>query len=527
MKKVKSINVIVYCRVSSDEQKDNTSLDFQEEQVKNYCNNRKYNIVGVYKEDFTAKHPELERPEMKKLYEYCKRNSNEVDKVLFLRWDRFSRNVEFAFKYIRIFNSMNIEVNSIENNINFENSDWPLLLAMYCACAQVENFKIIRRTRDGIRESLKKGRWPNTAPRGYKHKRISKSETRMEIDEEKAENVRRAFKEVALGVEFVCRIRRRLFPYIPESSFFDMLRNILYIGKVRVPPLETEERYEEERIVDGVFEAIIDSETFYKVQDVLDGKKKHTPKLSKKINPDLYLRKFLKCPKCGHALTGAVSRGNGGQYCYYNCCEDAKHIRKRAELVNKGFAKYVGSLTPNETVVKLYEKILLELRDDDKKGNKTQADKLQERLDIYKKRITNAKDRYFDNEISKKELEDVIERYSNEVKLLQERIDMLLNVNRSNIKPKLDYAMLLICNMERYILDAPVEAKIKLISSMFPEKIEFDGLEYRTNNYNKVLDLIFQETNKLRGYRNEKSERNSPLSDQVPRPELFSEIIKS
>ena len=32
---------------------------------------------------------------------------------------------------------------------------------------------------------------------------------------------------------------------------------------------------------------------------------------------------------------------------------------------------------------------------------------------------------------------------------------------------------------------------------MFPEKIEFDGENYRTTEYNKVLDLIFQEANKL------------------------------
>ena len=53
--------------------------------------------------------------------------------------------------------------------------------------------------------------------------------------------------------------------------------------------------------------------------------------------------------------------------------------------------------------------------------------------------------------------------------------------------------------MEGFFRDAPVKVKIKLLGSMFPEKIEFDGKNYRTNAYNKVLDLIFRETNKLRG----------------------------
>ena len=60
--------------------------------------------------------------------------------------------------------------------------------------------------------------------------------------------------------------------------------------------------------------------------------------------------------------------------------------------------------------------------------------------------------------------------------------------------------------------------KIKVHGSMFPEKIEFDGENYRTTEYNKVLDLIFQETNKLRGKGKEKGERQPSFSSHVPRP---------
>lgn len=43
--------------------------------------------------------------------------------------------------------------------------------------------------------------------------------------------------------------------------------------------------------------------------------------------------------------------------------------------------------------------------------------------------------------------------------------------------------------MEGFFRDAPVKVKIKLLGSMFPEKIEFDGKNYRTKAYNKVLGL--------------------------------------
>ncbi len=39
---------------------------------------------------------------------------------------------------------------------------------------------------------------------------------------------------------------------------------------------------------------------------------------------------------------------------------------------------------------------------------------------------------------------------------------------------------------------------------MFPEKIEFDGTNYRTNSFNKILEIIYHETNRLQ--RNIKAE---------------------
>ena len=47
------------------------------------------------------------------------------------------------------------------------------------------------------------------------------------------------------------------------------------------------------------------------------------------------------------------------------------------------------------------------------------------------------------------------------------------------------------------LLEAPVETKIKMLGSMFPEKIEFDGTKYRTDSYNSVLTLIYQNANIL------------------------------
>lgn len=49
------------------------------------------------------------------------------------------------------------------------------------------------------------------------------------------------------------------------------------------------------------------------------------------------------------------------------------------------------------------------------------------------------------------------------------------------------------------------EEKRIIISSMFPEFLEFDGTRHRTQRINGVLQLIYQNTNKLTGKRRDKS----------------------
>ena len=102
---------------------------------------------------------------------------------------------------------------------------------------------------------------------------------------------------------------------------------------------------------------------------------------------------------------------------------------------------------------------------------------------------------------------------------LQERIE-LLQTDTKGLREKIDYSVNIIANLGLFMKDAPVKVKCKLLSSMFPQKIEFDGEKYRTQSYNQVLDLIFQETNKLRGYGEKESAKSEEDSHSVPRPRI-------
>ena len=491
------VNVILYCRVSSEEQAEGSSLDYQEMALKAYCANHDYNVLMTKKEDHSAKSYTLDRPELKSIYDYCKHHKGEVSKVLFLRWDRFTRSLEFATTYKRKFmDELGVEINAVENPIDFNGTEWSTMLGIYCGVAHTEDEKISKRTKDGIHGTLLKGKCSNKAPRGYKNVRHGKHDTEVVIDPVVAPKVKEAFAAVASGSECPNRVRQRLFPNVGKSSFSEMLRNVFYIGKIHVPAYKDDP----EQIVDGVHEALIDEETFYKVQEILDGRKKNTPKMRVKLpHPDFFMRAYLVCPICGHAITASHSRSrNGNKYGYYHCSHDQKHLRVRAEQANESFARYIGALKPNRTVLNLYETVLEELRTEGQRSVRETIRNIEDEIVKLQSRIEKAMDAYLDNEITKEEKQEMVNRYKRDIVQKEQRIAVLKTVNRTNIEPKLGYAISLIDNMEEVITDAPTETKMLLLGSMFPDKIEFDGENYRTASYNKVLDLIYQQTNELR-----------------------------
>lgn len=505
-------NVIIYCRVSTDEQRQGTSVDVQEERLKAYCTYKSYNIISQpefmdCKEDESGKTFD-KRPVMQSILRYIRKNRGKVQKLLFLRWNRFSRDLFSAADVINELLKLGVEPNAIEEELNFDSTSWPVLLGSYIGIAQSDNIARSKATIDGIRGTLKRGKCSNKAPRGYKNVRESKHNCYVVINEEAAAPIRKAFIELSKGVISANYARRKYCPNIAESTFFDMLRNPFYMGKIRVPAYKDEP----EELVDGQHEALISEEVFYKVQDVLDGRNKSKPKLERAINPDLFLRRFITCPICGHALTGSTSRGNGGRYTYYNCCEDPKHIRVRADKAIEAFARYVGCLKPNEAILRLYEAVLLDVQGGAKREIKNEIATLQKQLKEKQKQIENVEDLLISDATHADRYTRILDRYEKEVQNLESRIQLLETGSRGNLEPKLDYAISLINNIDKYILDAPIEVKIKLLGSMFDGKIEFDGETYRTNSLNKVLDLIYEQTNELRGSKKENREADCSTS---------------
>lgn len=116
-------NVIIYYRVSSNEQTLGASLDVQEERLRKYCNQMGYNIIDniPYREDESAKTFE-KHPVIQGIMNYIRKNKGRVNKLLFLQWDRYSRDIISASENLKELLKSGVEPNAIEAPLDF-NSD--------------------------------------------------------------------------------------------------------------------------------------------------------------------------------------------------------------------------------------------------------------------------------------------------------------------------------------------------------------------------------------------------------------------
>src|SRR5690606_6698180 len=117
--------------------------------------------------------------------------------------------------------------------------------------------------------------------------------------------------------------------------------------------------------------------------------------------------------------------------------------------------------------------------------------------------------------------EDYLElkkKYKEKIEQLEMQLakSNMSNTNGQNVQYKLNKALNLIENISEVYIHGDVEKRRTLIGSIFPEKLEFDGIRYRTTRMNSVVDYIFQINNELLKNKNRKNDLKNHFSCLVP-----------
>ena len=474
---------VLMSRVSSEEQAKGFSLSVQSDALRKYCERNDIEVVYDFTEDHSAK--DFNRPAFKKFLEFAKRNRGGIDLILFTSWDRFSRNIMDAYMMIDQLKRYGILPFAIEQPIDLSIPENKVLLAVYLVIPEVDNDRRSIKIRGGMRAALKAGRWCRQAPVGYKNMRDEKNRPII-VPSVHAASMTWAFEQVALAVpqsEILQEFKKRGLN-LSRSRLSTALRLPIYIGKIEVPA-EGKEPYS---VVDGIHDPIVSRELFNRVQAVLNGSSKKRTATKNSRDSKLPLRGILLCSKCGSNMTGSRSRNNfGTRYAYYHCNYCHKE-RYRSELVNDALSDILNSIQLDNDSELTYCELVKRLLKGDGKEQTQKVQSLETVVNLQSERIMKLQDNLADGVIESADYMEMKTRYL-ELKRDAELQITELKQDNSGKTELLTKALRAIEKMGEQYTIADSKNKLLLLNSIFPEKIEFDGIKCRTVKINEALAL--------------------------------------
>lgn len=344
----------LYVRVSTDEQKrKGYSLPEQEDRLLKYCKYNNIEVKGIYREDFSAK--DFNRPEWKKLFLQIKNKpSRDDNNILFVKWDRFSRNAEYAYEMIGMLRKYRTTAMAIDQPIDFSVPESTVMLAVYLSVPEAENNRRALNTANGIRRAKQMGRYPSKAPLGYINLTLMDGKKIIAKKEPEAGIITWVFHQLTKNIDKIEKIRKIAIDkglICSRSHFFRIIRNPVYCGLINIRL-----NSEEEQMIKGTHEPMITETIFYKVQHIITTRRKITAK-SGDLESMFFLRGFLICPICGRKLTGSFSKGNTKRYPYYHCYGKCK-TRINALSLNNSYQIKLQQMVLSNKAIELFNCVL-------------------------------------------------------------------------------------------------------------------------------------------------------------------------
>ena len=314
----------IYTRKSTSaglEQEFNT-LDAQREACESYIRSQAANgwqILEEHYDDGGFTGANVDRPAFQQLLADI--NAGKIDIVVVYKVDRLSRSLLDFAQVMDQFNRRQVAFVSVTQNFTTTDSIGKLTLNLLMSFSEFEREMIAERTRDKIAAARRRGKWTGgIVPLGY-----VVVDRKLVIDAVEAVLVREVFDlylehRSALVVAQVLNARKRVTKRHragngnlrkarswDKPSVLRILRNAIFAGYMTTG----------DELHEGEHKAIVDRETFHRVQALLDSR----PKSSRDVqrNPEYILRGVLRCASCGAAMTPASNRRRGKVYRYYRC----------------------------------------------------------------------------------------------------------------------------------------------------------------------------------------------------------------
>ncbi len=322
--------VAIYCRVSTynQGQGEYTSLDTQEDLLRNYCKVKGWEVYDTYVDTKTG--TTIEREHLTRLLKDAE--NKKFDIVIATKLDRISRSMKDFYNINEILVSNDVDLVLATQNIDTTSSMGRFNRNVLMAFAEFERDMIAERTREKLFSQAQKGYWGGgIVPIGYDVK-----EKKLEVNEQEKELVNRIFRyyletpstnQVSIRLnEEGYRTKNRTSKNGKQSgggkfhkqSIRDILANEMYVGWVP---------YKGEKFK-GIHTPIIDQELFDKVKERMNLSIVET-KITHENESPLSLLGITKCGHCGSLLTttSTFKKEQQKRYYFYKCSKAAHHTK--------------------------------------------------------------------------------------------------------------------------------------------------------------------------------------------------------
>ena len=367
----RKLNVAAYARVSTDQEDQKTSFESQQSYyLEKIYNNPKWNFVDIYADEGISGTMTAKRENFLRMINDAM--CGKIDLILTKSISRFARNTLDTLTYVRELRNKNVGVIFEEEGINTLEMAGELLLTVLSSVAQQESENTSSRVRMGIKMKRERGELVGfNSCYGYIYN--SKKNT-LTINEQEAEVVKMIFSSYLEGMGSTTIASHLTQMDIPSprktghwsyTTIIDMLQNEKYVGDViqgktyTVDVLAhkraTNNGEEDKYIIKDHHEAIIDRETFNKVQDMLNTRNANRKTGRKLVKKFTFSGRF-RCGFCGKSY---VKKSLYKKNLAWDCVSVAKEGRDlcnyskliHEETIKSCFMDAYSLLTANDGLV--------------------------------------------------------------------------------------------------------------------------------------------------------------------------------
>ncbi len=218
--------VFGYCRVSTQSQEDNTSLQNQQDSIKAYCRSQNWHLARIFVDIATGK--DFDRPQFKKMEEHL----SGIKGIVCYKIDRFSRSLLDGYPKILEYESKEIFFKSVtEPFIDTTNAMSRSMLRSMFNFVQTERELIVERMLKGKACNATKGRF-NGSPIIYGYRYTPGGEKDFEVNPDQAKIIRTLFSLYSTGRYSLRKLKLRTGCPLSHVQIGNLLSNVFFTGRI-------------------------------------------------------------------------------------------------------------------------------------------------------------------------------------------------------------------------------------------------------------------------------------------------------